>query len=984
MEKSRPSRRQKTKLFSVPQPQRYEIRRDHLFKQLEANPDHKLIAVIAPSGYGKTTFLAQYVREQSRPVAWFDLRVDHANPAYLERDVALSVMQLLPSIITNNFFENEMAFGRRAEELANHLQFAETNANFVFDGLHHFSVEASRWLQQFVINLPEGHRVYISDYNIGTFPVAQYVSRDQATLLDQISLAFSDEETKSYLQSENSQSNFQEIQSLLEGWIAAIALKKFSKSSVVQPDELIREKLEFMPDELRNFLTEASVLEFWSEDSFAQLGLCLPKKWLENSRKLGLPIAKLEGYIYKPHSIMREFFLDLLKKDIDKYRELNKKAALFNRGQDNHLEALYCWINAKDWKNALNQAEYLCRYYIRIVAMGLVRNILEKFPIELLTPMLEGIFADALFHTGETHRAEEILEKIYQNPDESWRALILLTQMAEQKGEYEKAFSFCEEALNQIHKYHGLPACGFRATKARLLERKGEIVLAENLMKEAIKIAEEENISWVLASLYTLCSDFYKSKNSSLMIHYAKKSIEILEGLKMYPRAAHAKRNLAIYFLDIGEIEKAKRLIEPCINLVKENQPINLTFYTRTAGDINLFGGNFTGAVKMLEISLSECLKYQIKSFDTSVRLRLWSAMRFTHSEFESKEFFEEIKTSISLENENENILNFYKFHESIVKFTDKELDQAYTQLNSVRGWMFEKLHLLDHWRCTAYQAEILRIKGELTFGTAQPFIQASQPYLDKNVWRVDGDILQGLFAECSRRGWLKITALENQTSFEPKLIPLQISSFGVLQVHVKNQLVRLPLTRAGEMLVYLALHGPSTRDQIIDALWSDGSDHVDYFKVVVRRLRVTLAEVEGIDFNPLPYENGLYSLNTLLDVQLDALRLTRDDLEPTEVKTLLESYTGQFMPEAEGTWVETWHAKLLEDALAAGMRLVGQLETEDPRGAVVWCEKLLKLEPLYELAHHTRVRLLQRLNDLVGVEQAQREYTRAMRDLEA
>lgn len=49
------------------------VLRKNLFKMLDENSSKKLIAVIAPAGYGKTTLISSYIRTRSKPNIWIDI-----------------------------------------------------------------------------------------------------------------------------------------------------------------------------------------------------------------------------------------------------------------------------------------------------------------------------------------------------------------------------------------------------------------------------------------------------------------------------------------------------------------------------------------------------------------------------------------------------------------------------------------------------------------------------------------------------------------------------------------------------------------------------------------------------------------------------------------------------------------------------------------------------------------------------------------------
>jgi LuxR family transcriptional regulator, maltose regulon positive regulatory protein len=73
---------------AIPKELTTEIARPRLLVLLEQAKDLKLIALIAPTGYGKTTLLAQYARGLSRRVLWLDLLEDAADPVFLSGLVA--------------------------------------------------------------------------------------------------------------------------------------------------------------------------------------------------------------------------------------------------------------------------------------------------------------------------------------------------------------------------------------------------------------------------------------------------------------------------------------------------------------------------------------------------------------------------------------------------------------------------------------------------------------------------------------------------------------------------------------------------------------------------------------------------------------------------------------------------------------------------------------------------------------------------------
>ena len=154
---------------------------------------------------------------------------------------------------------------------------------------------------------------------------------------------------------------------------------------------------------------------------------------------------------------------------------------------------------------------------------------------------------------------------------------------------------------------------------------------------------------------------------------------------------------------------------------------------------------------------------------------------------------------------------------------------------------------------------------------------------------------------------------------------------------------------KAGELLVWLALHGPASRDKIIDALW-DGSNeqrHLEYFKVAVRRLRAALEEAAPLEFNPLPFEAGTYRLSSRFEIDLDAQALTQafELNDPARQSQAWNRYTGDFLPGIDSEWVLETRRNLLDQALDLAHEIGGQLEVSDPDAATLVYKQAIKLE---------------------------------------
>ena len=159
--------------------------------------------------------------------------------------------------------------------------------------------------------------------------------------------------------------------------------------------------------------------------------------------------------------------------------------------------------------------------------------------------------------------------------------------------------------------------------------------------------------------------------------------------------------------------------------------------------------------------------------------------------------------------------------------------------------------------------------------------------------------------------------------------VPLRLELLGPLEVHHASGHLRFPLRRSAELLAYLALHGPATRQQLLAALWEGSPDSkvVDLFKKTLRGLRETVRPLlpEGTD--PVVIENGTHRLHPLLDVTaawlpgdlFPAPAVRRGG--PIEVR-------GAFVAGAQGPWADDVRADVQERLCA---ELERRAEEDDP-----------------------------------------------------
>jgi DNA-binding SARP family transcriptional activator len=264
----------------------------------------------------------------------------------------------------------------------------------------------------------------------------------------------------------------------------------------------------------------------------------------------------------------------------------------------------------------------------------------------------------------------------------------------------------------------------------------------------------------------------------------------------------------------------------------------------------------------------------------------------------------------------------------------------------------------------------------------AQHFVQSHKasgddlPSRDASTIRLDGHA-----SEVLHNGLTEPLVLQ-QPNISEKQVRLEVKTLGKFEVSINAEPVRFPFARCGELLVWLALHGPASRDQICDALW-DGvvtASNLEYFRVVVRRTRAALTDT-GLTFNPLTFEDKLYRISNQLEVRIDALELAAAVNNPTteRLQKALTSYHGEFMPNTTHGWASLQRTLILDLAIEAAIQLAQNFEPVDPRMAIAIYRRAIQIEPLSEIAQTGLIRLHENLGETTAAKAVRRAYLRVL-----
>ena len=373
-----------TKLYMPPN-RAEQVGRPHLLAKLAGQPQTRLLLLSAPAGYGKTTLLTSWLRQQTdKTVCWVSLDGDDSNPTQFFAYLALAIRPLpnaqssLRQLLQANQPLPATAF---AKTFVQDITPVTTPFILVLDDYHRLDAPAIDEAVAFLLQyMPPQMQVVIATREDPPLPLARLRARHQLVELRGHDLRFSQMEATRFLREvmglRLTTADITALESRTEGWIAglqlaALALQgqadtelfiaSFSGSHRFVLDYLVEEVLQQQPEAVQTFLLQTAVLD----------RLCAPlcdavlanpaisgQETLAHLEQANLFLIPLDGQRrwYRYHHL----FADLLRQRLQQQGEqvitrLHLRASKWYEANELEIEAFHHATAAHD----IDRAEYL-------------------------------------------------------------------------------------------------------------------------------------------------------------------------------------------------------------------------------------------------------------------------------------------------------------------------------------------------------------------------------------------------------------------------------------------------------------------------------------------------------------------------------------------------------------------------------------------------------------------------------------------------
>lgn len=429
----------------LPPPGQSELARSDLLAQLDVVSQRRLAIVAAPTGFGKSTLLAQWasrVQAQGGAVGWLSADAQDNEIGRFLRYLVAAIRHAdpscgveLPGLIVSSPL---LPIDTILSSLVNDLNRRAGALFLVIDDFHHLtSPDIARFLESLLAYGPTGFHLVIGARDEVSLQLAGLRARGQLVRLDEYQLRFSLSQTEAFLNRRLALAlTTAEVVTLhhrTEGWIAGLHLAslslinasdksgfltRFSGAEGDIADFLVQEVLDRQSPETLNFLLCTAILDRFSapladavsgkRNSDAQIAQ------IEAANLFVIPLDR-DGVWFRYHALFADLLRAMLQRtDPDRARRLHLSAAQWLSSANFTADAVQHALAAGEGGMAASLVETCCMPLIRNSNIAQVRDWLGRLPPEIAAsrPRLQLARVWICFHSSQPLEGARILRNV--------------------------------------------------------------------------------------------------------------------------------------------------------------------------------------------------------------------------------------------------------------------------------------------------------------------------------------------------------------------------------------------------------------------------------------------------------------------------------------------------------------------------------------------------------------------------------------------
>jgi LuxR family maltose regulon positive regulatory protein len=411
------------------------LRRPGLIAKLNDGYDVPLVVLAAPAGYGKTSLLAEWAEQDSRPNIWLSLEPWHDDPLVLVRAIVTGLEEIAPidphlgEALEESRSEQSLS-SAVLPTLALELESRPHPLVLILDDVHALGdKQALQVLTIVAEHLPGASQLVLASRARPVLPLGRLRAHGALLELGSRELAMTRSEAASLLRGAGVRVSSAEVDAIVartEGWPAGLylaalcareerdskgALARFAGDDHVVADYLRDEFLSELSRDEVEFMIEASILEELSGPICdAILDRTGSAHLLDRLAQGGVPLRSLDRSHgrYRCHGLLRAMLLGELHNQPEREVQLHLRACSWHMARRELDDALAHAIAAGDAGLA---GDLLWESLPRLLSAGrgeTVQGWLDRFSAEDLSthPTLALTAAHSALARGDLRQAE--------------------------------------------------------------------------------------------------------------------------------------------------------------------------------------------------------------------------------------------------------------------------------------------------------------------------------------------------------------------------------------------------------------------------------------------------------------------------------------------------------------------------------------------------------------------------------------------------
>lgn len=450
------------------------VSRQRLLLQIGQIVDRRLVIVVAPAGYGKTSLLVDYVTApHPLPVCWYALDRFDEDPWVFLAYLASAIAQQFPGALhqTQTLLESSTAipFATVAASLVREVYAITRDFALVIDDWHHVdNVEScTELIEKLLLYCPRCHVVLATRSYPSLSDLMVLANRRQLSGLDEEHMRFTAAELATVLadgyQTPLPPEQVDQLTAQSSGWITGVLLALqvtgAASGSRGHETQAVRQIYSFLAEqvfeqqtaELQSFLLDAALLEELTAGRCALvLGRSDASPLLEQLLRQHVFVSEIGPGTLRFHPLFREFLQEQFRlRDPERFKLLAGRVAAEYLAQGQWQLAFDTYIGADDRRGAQQVAE---RGGASLYAIGRLETLERWFaalPLDDLSVPLLCLKARVLLERGHHHKAHVVatMAAACMRPAEQPQVLLLQAQIVHIMGEYDQAVEHAEHVL---------------------------------------------------------------------------------------------------------------------------------------------------------------------------------------------------------------------------------------------------------------------------------------------------------------------------------------------------------------------------------------------------------------------------------------------------------------------------------------------------------------------------------------------------------